>query len=349
MAVENEPIFQYVNPNDLIEHPESHRIPEMSPEEWTDFSTRVEERGEITDPVFALKNGKVFDGRHRLRKAKEIGIRLIPVLFFDITEDEALRRMADSAVLRRQLEPGQRAAIVLEFTELVEKVREEARERQRKAAEETNMLLGRIDTVIPDLGEATPKSTVSRILAEKASIGKSSMEYLMAVQRDEPDLFAKVKSGDMTINKAYTETKKRKESQSPSNIVKMPKRPSAKKSRLDEIKRNAEADEKVPQVGGQSTLSEDNLLRYRAERDFRDYAVRFVADYDALLGADRESTDIYITKLKRVIEGGLLLIAEFDNNEHTRELAEQVAEVIRESRTEEGQRIISETMGGNGR
>lgn len=120
--------------------------------------------------------------------------------------------MADQAVLRRSLSPGQRAAITLEFAEMVDELRREARERQRQAAEATNAKLGRGETVSPELGEALEtKGKIAKQLAEKAGIGRSSMEYLMAVQRDAPDLFDKVKSGEITINKAYTTKKEREQ------------------------------------------------------------------------------------------------------------------------------------------
>lgn len=68
------------SPDNLTEHEEAHRIPEMTAEEWADFIESVRARQQITDPVFALPNGKVFDGRHRLRAAREVGIKLIPVI-----------------------------------------------------------------------------------------------------------------------------------------------------------------------------------------------------------------------------------------------------------------------------
>jgi hypothetical protein len=115
--------------------------------------------------------------------------------------------MADSAVLRRSLSPGQRAAITLEFAEMVDDLRKEAKERQKLAGEMFGR--GKSEKLNPELGEAIPKTTTSRILAEKAGIGKSSMEYLMSVQREAPDLFEQVKSGEISINKAYKAKKKR--------------------------------------------------------------------------------------------------------------------------------------------
>lgn len=80
---------------------------------------------------------------------------------------------------------------------MVENLREQARERQRLAAEETNAKLGRStpdSTLLPNLAKAKA-SQIHIELAEKAGIGKSSMSYLMAVQRDEHELFSRVKTG----------------------------------------------------------------------------------------------------------------------------------------------------------
>jgi len=106
--------------------------------------------------------------------------------------EEALQRMSDSAVLRRSLTKGQRAAIVLEFDEMVEELRREAKERQL-----AHLKRGDETPVLPDLAKREPKHTHVE-LAEKAGIGKSSMQYLMSVQRDAPDLFQQVKDGEMT-------------------------------------------------------------------------------------------------------------------------------------------------------
>jgi ParB-like chromosome segregation protein Spo0J len=334
--------IQYLPPDRLVEHEEARRIPEMSTEEWTDFIESVCTRRVVTDAVYALPDGRVFDGRHRLRAANELGLRLIPVIFYAISEDEVIQRMSDSAVLRRSLSPGQRAAIVLEFAQLGEKLRETAREHSR-----ANLKRGREIPDSPDLGGRELKGKVTAQLAEKAGIGRSSMEMLASVQRDEPELFAEVKAGNKTISAAYTETKRRKQAESEPPIIEdMPKRTGAKKSRLDEIKRESESDPAIPQIEDESSLSEDNIIRYRAERDLNDYAVRLVVDYEALKGATRESVDLYIYKLKRVIEGSLLIISEFDKNDHVRELAEQTALFICQSRTEEGQILINQTLGG---
>ncbi|GGG08564.1 hypothetical protein [Paenibacillus aceti] len=83
----------------------------------------------------------------------------------------------------------------MEFTELVEELREKARS-QRFA----NLKKGEEVPESPALGARELRGKIARTLAERAGIGKSSMEYLIAVQRDEPGLFERVKSGEITIN-----------------------------------------------------------------------------------------------------------------------------------------------------
>jgi hypothetical protein len=111
------------------------------------------------------------------------------VLFGDRGQGLSEITVADAKALRR----SQRAA----FRELVEKVRAEARERKlstlKRGAESPDR---------PDLAE---RGLTSAALAEKVGIGKSSMKYLMAVQRDAPDLFQRVKAGEMSDPSNWSE------------------------------------------------------------------------------------------------------------------------------------------------
>lgn len=84
--------------------------------------------------------------------------------------------MADSAVLRRSLTKGQKLAIVLEMDELIQRIREESQKRQGN----------RTDLTSGPIGHEVKYGRTRKIIAEKACIGKSSMQYLMSVQRDAP-------------------------------------------------------------------------------------------------------------------------------------------------------------------
>lgn len=338
-------VIQYLPPESLIEHSESSRIPEMNLEEWTDFLESVRVKNVVTDPVFALPDGRIFDGRHRLRAAKECSLRLIPVIFYNIDEAEALERMCNSAVLRRSLTPGQRAALVLEFAELVEELRRRAQENQRAAGKEYGR--GHNEKLSPDLGKAN-KVYVAKLLAERAGVGKSSMEYLMAVQRDEPELFAKVKSGEYTINKAQTEMKKRKkasESGSQDNVVKFPRKKTRNREKLDEIVAVTPISSRNYSDGQPNDMSPDGILRFRAEKELPEYVTRLVADYSVLANADEPAVTDYLNKVKRVAEGILLILADYETDEEIRGVYGHIADILHSSRQENGNELIKQILG----
>jgi ParB-like chromosome segregation protein Spo0J len=307
----HEPISQLVSPNDVTLHAEASRIPEMSPDEWADFLTNVRDRMEILEDIQATRAGVVFDGRHRLRAALECGIKLIPVKFHDITNEEAIRRMGESAVNRRHLTDGQRAAVVLEFTELVDRIREEAKERQREAAEATNTLRrgdDDSDTLVEDLPEAK-KGLTRDALGERAGVSGKFIQNLMAVQRDEPDLFAKVKSGEITVNKAYTETKKRKlPPQCPATDA--PPLPEPKIERLRTRK-------KPPEVAvrpDESAISANNRTIKYTKEQLTPFIEGFLMQYYTASRADDEARAPFIEETRVLFEACARMLIEFSGD-----------------------------------
>jgi hypothetical protein len=104
---------------------------------------------------------------------------------------------------RDDLTKGQRACIVLNAYEAEE--RRKAKERQREAGE----FYGRgKEKLIPEMGGAKEDGRTSVSLAKKAGIGRSSMEYLIAVKRKRPDLFQHIFNGEYTIGKSHAEMKR---------------------------------------------------------------------------------------------------------------------------------------------
>lgn len=289
-----EALLQYVNPNDLTEHPEAHRIPEMTTDEWAEFSESVRLKGEITDPIFAMRNGVVFDGRHRLRAAITYGVRLVPVLFYAIENDEALERMSDAAVLRRQLTPGQRAAVVLEFTELVEKIREVSKGRQGV----------RTDRTSGPIGHDVQSGGTRKVLADRAGVGSGTIQRLTEVQRDEPELFEKVKTGEITVNKAYTELKKRKQEDKPADKS---DKPVAEK--LERIKQRKKP-EPIEVREGESVISPNNRLGMFVTEGLTPFIDDLLASYHTAKMADEEARKPYIQELEVVFEASFRILAE---------------------------------------
>lgn len=76
-------------------------------------------------------------------------------------------------------------------------------------------------------------------------------------------------------------------------------------------------------------MNDDDTLLHRAKSDFLIDATKLVVDYNLLNGASRESKNIYLDGLKKVVEGAILIIAEYEENEIMRDIYEQVAELIK--------------------
>lgn len=335
-------VIQYVDPSSLVEHEESQRIPEMTAEEWVDFFESVRSRNQVIEPLSVLPDGRVYDGRHRLKAAKELGLRFVPVIFYDISEDEALQRMADSAVLRRSLLPGQRAAIVLEFSELVEELRREAKERQRQAGgDRGNQYTGGKVAVTPNLEEApNKKGETAEVIAEKAGIGKSSIYMLQAVQRDAPDLFEKVKDGKITINKAYTAKKDREQGGEEPKITEK-----SNKKRISETLKKVEK-LTLPADETKDTLDPINLVRDQVNRSIPQFARQYIYVYEILPHVDKETLNGYTKQLQSVAEGSLLILAEYESNEKRRVLYELMTMIIQASKDDKKLDDFIKSMGG---
>ncbi|AHV99003.1 ParB N-terminal domain-containing protein [Paenibacillus sabinae] len=333
--------IHYVPPSSLVEHPEAWRIPEMSPEEWADFNESVRSRGAVTDPVFALPDGRVFDGRHRLRAAKENELPTLPVITWDITEDNALDRMRQSATERRSLLTGQKVMINLEFGELLQRLREEARNRQGERTDLSAVLRGSSG----DSDERT--SEVAEHIAQLSGTSARNVYKAQAVLREAPDLAERIKSGEITINRAETELRKRKQSEQPADEPKPP--PKAPRSpeheKLGKIGREIEALGTLQPIPGESPLSPSNLVRYHLDNDVLAFArgmcVSFEAFYD---GVDDETTEQYVTRIKRIMLGCSLIVSKFDNDETVRALYEQLAYLVEGTCSDEGTAAITKTI-----
>lgn len=349
VANEKPTAIEYVAPSTLSEHPEAWRIPEMSPDEWADFNESVRSRGAITDPVFALPDGRVFDGRHRLRAATENELPAMPVIVWDISEEAALDRMRISATERRSLRPGQKVMVNLEFGELLQRLREEARSRQGERTDLSAVLQGSPG------GANEHTSEVAEHIAQMSGISARSVYKAQAVLREAPDLAERVKLGEITINRAETELRKRKQSKQPPDELRPTEKPSpqtpksATRAKLDEIKRTVESDEPLDDVPGESTLSPNNLLRYRANGGIMRFAADFCADYEALKEADPETVRQYLIRLKRIIYGSLLIAAEYDESQELRDVFAHMAYLAECALSDEGALALVTTIqkGGN--
>jgi site-specific DNA-methyltransferase (adenine-specific) len=176
--------IRQVNPSSLKQHPLAHLVPDMRPSEWQDFYNDVAARG-IKVPLEILGDGTVVDGRHRLKAALALGMKLVPVLDAPLNGDQPDVYMLKAAVLRRHLTDDQRACIA----ELWKEKYKIPDGKRRGLSVAPRGATETIDT----RAQASETFRVSRKKMAKAA----------QIRQTDPELFEAVHRGETTLNKAY--------------------------------------------------------------------------------------------------------------------------------------------------
>ena len=170
-------------------------IPPLSPEEFAQLEENCVRDG-IRDPlvVWHVPNGDdiLIDGHNRWKiAAKHGGMHFeIERMEFDL-RDDAKAWMLANQLGRRNLNTYNRSLLALELKPLIQK---RAKERQGTRT---------------DLGNIPQKSAESRDeVAKFANVSHDTIRKVEVIERDGSDYIKeKVRSGDITINKAYLATK----------------------------------------------------------------------------------------------------------------------------------------------
>lgn len=188
-------------------HPVADLFPLLDKVELRDLADDIRERG-LREPIWLHPDGRVIDGRNRYRAC--LAAKVEPrTRTYDGTEDELISFVVSLNLKRRHLTPSQRAALAVDLEKLYA---EQAKERQREAAEQTNAKLGRGETLAPSVEQAS-KGRRAPTAAEKAAkdlhVGKSNVHKAKKLATDEPDLFEEVKTGKKDLAKAEREARER--------------------------------------------------------------------------------------------------------------------------------------------
>lgn len=175
-------------PSTLRAHAEAGCIPALPEREYLELRADIELRGLLT-PLEVTEENVVLDGHARLRAATDLGLPTVSVRL--VSTDDELAYMLLSALRRRQLDPGQRAALALEL-DLVRA--EKAKAAKRKAANGN----GSIEVANLPLREAKTRDLAARI----AGVSPRTVQEVSLVQKESPALYEEVKAGKTTAHRA---------------------------------------------------------------------------------------------------------------------------------------------------
>ena len=174
-------------------------VPDQDEKDASELKLSLETKGyDAKYPIWVYQGPEdsemmVIDGMQRLTACKELNIQPL-VREFIGTEVEAADFILKS-VRRRNLNAGQRASVVLELSELVNRLIEAARKRMEDRS---------LDGTSADIGQGMETSIE---LGSMAGVGKTTMKEMQTVKRYSPELYNHVKQGKMSANAAFRQVK----------------------------------------------------------------------------------------------------------------------------------------------
>ena len=214
-------------------NPEFHRyanlFPMMTEEESNSLAANIRAHG-LREKIW-LFQGKILDGRNRYRACQKAGVAP-RFQEFTGTEEEALQAVLSWNLERRHLNQGQKAMIALEVLpefEAIAKAKQlEQAAKGAKGAEfgslggrgnknplEVNLPQGGLEPVAtapslePQIKQNPTRSPQARDIAAAAvGTSPSNVQRAKKIQERRPDLAAKVRTGEITLNQANTEIRR---------------------------------------------------------------------------------------------------------------------------------------------
>ena len=166
-------------------HPLAEKFPEMPQKDFDELKESIRKHG-LFEPIIVNANGQILDGRHRYKALIELGFGLkvyqSTLSFGDIqTKDKPLSEepfIYDANMKRRHLTESQRSTVAAEFA---------------------NMCQGERTDLEPS--DNCPKVSQERA-GELFNVSSKSVGRAKKVKAKDPEAFAKVKAGDLSLNAA---------------------------------------------------------------------------------------------------------------------------------------------------
>ena len=168
-------------------HPQSELVPAMSEAEFAAFTADVAKRG-ILQPLEITGAGVVLDGRHRLRVARELGIKNLPVRI--VAPADPVEHMLRAALQRRHLSASQKAALALEL-DICQQERTQADRRRRANLKQHT-----------EVATLPPRGRVRELAAQVAGCSARTMQDVITVHDQDLDLYQQIKAGEIHAHTA---------------------------------------------------------------------------------------------------------------------------------------------------
>jgi DNA modification methylase len=179
--------IRWVPVADLTEHPACNSLP-FYPNVLALIQQSVKGNG-ILFPLAVAANGQVIDGRYRLRAAKLLGLKTLPVIDIDIVGDSVTHWLFHVKLDREHLSEGERLVLANEYHQLLSATLKKDRARKMTAA--------RLGKATKKRHSSEPKRDSLKETADKFDVPKRKLNAMYQLSSKRPELYAQIKSGEI--------------------------------------------------------------------------------------------------------------------------------------------------------
>lgn len=189
-------------------HPAAKLMPLMKGDELKEFVEDIRQHGQ-RQPI-VMFNGEVLDGRNRLEACRQLKIEP-KIVEWTGRGQSPTAYVVSMNVARRQLTASQKAAIAHQMRPLFAA---EAKARKKAAGGDKRSTTAKADRSkagTDPKGKRKPAHTTAQDAAKVVGVSSRIVEAAGAVEKASPELFAKVKEGEITVKQAAQQIKKSKQ------------------------------------------------------------------------------------------------------------------------------------------
>ena len=321
---------RYVKITDLREHElQAELSPWMSEKKWASFLDGITHDG-ILQPVVALPDGRVIDGKHRLRAARELGLAEVRVIYEDIPEEQVAKYIEKTKLERDDLTEGQRVCIALNSDE-AQRIAKEARANQGKRND--------LSTSLPN-GREVESSEVALVVSRRTGVSVRQVYRVISVKRKRPDLYRRLFNGydengkEVKIGTVYAQMK-RDEAMANGETTQKPREDLRKKAEEAAEIAQQRADTAPPVDESESSLTPANIIRHKIKHEMPTFVRHLAFDYELLDQSDDETVSAYMGQVKLLVECGLRLLERYELREAERAIYAASLQLFEHSKSEE--------------
>ncbi|MCR8982294.1 ParB N-terminal domain-containing protein [Brevibacillus laterosporus] len=293
--------------------------PWMSERRWQSWVDRIAHEG-IFEPIHALPDGRVFNGKHRLHAAKELGLAEVAVIFEDITDEEVAQRIVADKLGPELHTLGQRIAIAINQAD-EEGVFAEAEARiQAAGAHGSEGGRGNKKETPRNQSSEGFKERPRDTIATRLDISVKPIQQVLTIRKERPDLYLRIFDGwydergkEVAVGTIYRKMKddeKRDQGIDPDEQRLKTKQERAQRKIAEAVSEQIPKIESLPdKKEEESPVSANNRLLHHLKNELKP----FMSDYATAFGAFLNSTDdevksAYLDNVKTVAELSLRIL-----------------------------------------